>query len=155
MLKLFLCNNQFYFTCSGSVIILKTIIVRLMKTHRYVAIILKSWIENWSKSFKSYNPKTKREKKQTPKQTKQNKTYKTKPKKNLLGEVNCTSSPPPCDINTSWWIYSGSCNIHDIVYQRSRTTREWFWYWQSDPKSIICKIFCFNVVDLKYHWISN
>lgn len=73
--------QQFYFTCSGSVIILKTIIVRLMKTHRYVAIILKSWIENWSKSFKSYNPKTKREKKQTPKQTKQNKTYKTKPKK--------------------------------------------------------------------------
>lgn len=52
-----------------------------MKTHRYVAIILKSWIENWSKSFKSYNPKTNREKKQTPKQTKQNKTYKTKPKK--------------------------------------------------------------------------
>lgn len=87
-----------------------------MKTHRYVAIILKSWIENWSKSFKSYNPKTNREKKQTPKQTKQNKTYKTKPKKNLLGEVNCTSSPPPCDINTSWWIYSCSCNIHDIVY---------------------------------------
>lgn len=147
MLKLFLCNSLFYFTCSGSVIILKTIIVRLMKTHRYVAIILKSWIENWSKSFKSYNPKTNREKKT---KKKQNKT-----KKNLLGEVNCTSSPPPCDINTSWWIYPGSCNIHDIVYQRSRTTREWFWYWQSDPKGIICKIFCFNVVDLKYHWISN
>lgn len=47
-----------------------------MKTHRYVAIILKSWIENWSKSFKSYNPKTNREKK-TP-QNKQNKIKHTK-----------------------------------------------------------------------------
>lgn len=76
MLKLFLCNNQFYFTCSGSVIILKTIIVRLMKTHRYVAIILKSWIENWRKSFKSYNPKTNREKNKP--QNKQNKIKHTK-----------------------------------------------------------------------------
>lgn len=79
MLKLFLCNNQFYFTCSGSVIILKTIIVRLMKTHRYVAIILKSWIENWSKSFKSYNPKTNREKNKP--QNKQNKIKHTKQNK--------------------------------------------------------------------------